>query len=269
MKAIKAYNHDGGLAIDQLPASVLAEHAWSKVSASYSFLSTLDVVKALGNVGLVPYMVKQSGTRIEGKEGYTKHLMRFRSNVIQPIKGNVYPEVVLVNAHDRASSFHLEMGLFRLVCSNGLVVSFGNWGKYRIRHVASTISDVLLAASAIVEQFPSIESSVERMQAIELTDTQRLTFAESALALRWESGKELVKASTLLWSRRIEDKGRDLWSTYNVIQENILRGQHISTYGRFHHAGERVERTSREVRAIDLEMSINRGLWSLAEGYTG
>ncbi len=269
MKAIKAFNHNQALSLSELPASVHAESAWSKVSSKYSFLSTLDVVKALGDVGLAPYLVKQSGTRIEGKEGYTKHLMRFRSEGMQAMAGNTYPEVVLINAHDRASSFILEMGLFRLVCLNGLVVSFGNWGKYRIRHVASSISDVLVAASAIVEQFPMIEETVNRMQAISLTTDQRLALATRAMGLRWESDKAPLEAARLLQSRRIEDKGEDLWSTFNVIQENLLRGQHVSRYGRFHHTGERIERSIREVKSIDMEMSINRGLWEIAEGFTG
>jgi hypothetical protein len=269
MQAQKVFNHFSPLSVDQLPASVVAEHAWSQVSASYKFLSTLDVVHALADVGLHPYLVKQSGTRIEGKEGYTKHLMRFRSSNTQALAGNVYPEVVLINAHDRASSFILELGLFRLVCSNGLVVSFGNWGKCRIRHIASSITDVLLGASAIVEQFPMIESHVSRMQSVMLSPTQAIEFATRAMDLRWESDKTPYEANRLLQTRRIEDKGIDLWSTFNVIQENLLRGQHVSRWGRFHHTGERVERSSREVKSIDMEMSINRGLWQLAESYAG
>lgn len=254
--------------MSELPSSVHAEGAWAKVSSAYQFLSTLDVVKALADVGLLPYMVKQAGTRIEGKEGYTKHLIRFRSNM-PTILGNIYPEVVVINAHDRASSFILEMGMFRGVCLNGLVVSLGTWGKYRIRHIASSITDVLVAASAIVEQFPMVEEKVVKMQSIELTDYQRNVFASQAMGLRWDNDKTPFDFTRLLATRRAEDKGVDLWSVFNVIQENLLRGQHIRTYGRFIHNGERAERSSREVKSIDMEMSINRGLWQIAEGFSG
>jgi hypothetical protein len=265
MRAIQAYSSDSPLSTSQFPASVTAEHAWSRVSSKYAFLPTMQVVTALGDVGLYPYMVKQSGTRIEGKDGYTKHLIRFRSEGVKPLKGNVYPEVVLVNSHDRASSFSLELGLFRLVCSNGLVVSFGNFGAYRVRHVASIISDVLVGAEAIVRQFPMIEESVARMQAYTLSDNQRSEFAYAAMGLRWSSDKAPFESDRLLQTRRADDTGRDLWTTYNVIQENLLRGQNMRFRRRFY--GSQVPRTTREVKSIDMEMSLNRGLWELAAGY--
>ncbi|MBV8275090.1 MAG: DUF932 domain-containing protein, partial [Verrucomicrobia bacterium] len=38
-------------------------------------------------------------------------------------KNQVRPEVVLVNSHDKSSAYQLHCGLFRLVCTNGMVIS--------------------------------------------------------------------------------------------------------------------------------------------------
>ena len=250
-----------GLTVDQLSPSVSAQHAHSRVSSKYQFLSTLDVVKALGDQGIVPYRSIQAGTRIEGGQDYAKHLVRFRQVNQVAMVGEVFPEIVLTNSHDRASSFHIELGLFRLVCANGLVVSSGNLAGYRIRHVGSTIHDVLRATQDLITQFPYVQESVAKMQAKQLTDGQREQMAAMALGLRWDAAKVPFESARLLVTRRIEDAGTDLWTTYNVIQENMIRGQHRSRWGRFNGGS---IRTTQPVKSIDVDMKINRGLWELA-----
>src|ERR1700751_6461233 len=49
-------------------------------------------------------------------------------------KNQVRPEVVLVNSHDKSSAYQLHCGLFRLVCTNGMVVSDGTFQRISIKH---------------------------------------------------------------------------------------------------------------------------------------
>jgi hypothetical protein len=230
---------------------------WHGVSSKYSFLSTAKVIEALGSEGIRPYSCKTSYTRMEDKRGYTKHMLRFRhSSTDRPIVGGVHPEIVLTNSHDRGSSFHIELGLFRLVCSNGLVVSSGVFDAFRVRHVGTDIDQVLGAVHSIIQQFPQVEDSVRRMQGVQLTDSQREHMAALAMGLRWEADKVPFEPARLLSTRRSVDQGTDLWSTYNVIQENLTQG----TRSNYRHA-----RATRAIKAIDSDLKINRGLWSLAE----
>ncbi len=251
------------LTLEQLPLSVHAGQAWPEVSHKYQFLSTLDVVQALGSEGILPYLAKQSHTRIEGKGAYTEHMIRFRQHDAVPMVGNIYPEIVLTNSHDRASSFHIELGLYRLICRNGMVANYGQFGSYRIRHVGSTVQDVIRASKAILELFPRLTETVGQMQATMLTLEQQQSMAAMALGLRWDADKLPFPADRLLVRNRQEDRGEDLWSTYNVLQENLIRGQHVRRYGVF---GSNA-RSTREVKSIDMEMNINRGLWELASTY--
>lgn len=240
-----------------------AEHAWSGVSSKYAFLSTGKVIEALASEGIRPYSVKTSRTKDESRREYTKHLMRFRPTDAPKIVGGVHPEVVLTNSHDRGSSFAIELGLFRLVCGNGMVVSSGVFESYRVRHVGATIEDVMQAVHSIVGQFPQVEDSVRRMQGVTLSDSQRDEFAQLAVGLRYPNVLAPFGHSRLLSTRRMEDRGTDLWSTYNVIQENLLQGQHGtgSRYYRSH------DKAIRAIKSIDADLSINRGLWALAEQY--
>lgn len=252
------------LELTQLPNSALATEAWGGVSKKYTFLSTLDVVKGLGEQGIVPYQARTMGTRIEGKRDYAKHLIRFRQLGQSAMVGDVFPEIVLTNSHDRASSFHIELGLFRLICANGLVVSNGNFAGYRIRHVGSTVSDVIIATKILLAQFPYVGEHVAKMQAKQLTDDQRMHMAQLAMGLRWDADKAPFEAARLLNVRRDADMRHDLWSTFNVIQENLLRGQHVSHHDRFNqHA-----RSSRAVKSIDVDMELNRNLWELASTFS-
>jgi hypothetical protein len=241
-----------------------AERPWSGVSNKYAFLSTAKVIEALGSEGIRPYSVKTSSTRLEEKRGYTKHMLRFRPADSQAIAdksiGGVHPEIVLTNSHDRASSFCIELGLFRLVCSNGMVVSSGVFDAYRVRHVGTSIEAVLHAAHAIVAQFPQVEDTVRQMQGVRLTGFQREQMAALAMGLRWDADKMPFEEARLLDVRREADRGTDLWSTYNVIQENLIKGQ-------TGHFLMRNARSTRAIQSIDSDLAINRGLWSVAARY--
>lgn len=237
------------------------EAPWHGVSSKYSFLSTAKVIEALGSEGIRPYSCKTSYTRMEDKRGYTKHMLRFRTEgtAAPKIVGGVHPEIVLTNSHDRGSSFIVELGLFRLVCSNGLVVSSGVFDAFRVRHVSTDIEQVLGAVHSIIGQFPQVEDSVRRMQSIQLTDSQREHMAALAMGLRWDADKAPFEPARLLSTRRAVDQGTDLWSTYNVIQENLTQG----TRSNYRHA-----RATRAIKSIDSDLTINRGLWALTESYT-
>ena len=66
-----------------------------------------------------------------------------------------------------------------------------------------------------------------------------------------------------LTARRAADTGADLWSTFNRVQENTIRGG-LQAWGR--DGNNRPRRiTSREVTGIDQDVKLNRALWMLGE----
>ena len=252
------------LADSELPLSVHAHHAWSGVSEKYAHVDTLDVVHALANVGIHPYLAKSSRTKLVSKVGYTKHMLRFRQDNQQPLAGGIYPEVVIVNSHDRGSSFRADLGLYRLICKNGLVANYGTLAAYRGIHVALRIEDVLAGVQNIIAQFPRVVSVIEAMQRKTLNAEQRTAFAQAAALLRWDSDKLPFESSVLLTTRREEDSEPTIWNVFNAVQENLTQGQRIRTYGPSFSGYRRVTRSTRAVGSIDVDMKINSGLWSLA-----
>jgi len=252
---------------EQLPASVYATEPWQGVGHTYKFLPTIEVVRALGDNGIHPYLAKATKTRIDGKRGYTKHMLRFRAENAVAMPGEVFPEIVLTNAHDTASSFRIDLGLFRLVCMNGLVTSYGMASRYRVRHVGSTVEDVLENVRLAMGEFPRLGDTVLNMQAKLLNEQARQSFAHAASLLRWDSDKAPFEASLLLITRRPEDEEPTLWNVYNTVQENLLTGQRIRTFGPSFRGYRTRTQTTREVQSIDKSMDLNNGLWKLANEY--
>jgi hypothetical protein len=72
-----------------------------------------------------------------------------------------------------------------------------------------------------------------------------------------------IEARQLLAPRRREDRDETLWTTHNVIQENVIRG---GLHAWTRDANNRPRRvTTREVRNIDGDVKLNRALWMLSE----
>ena len=250
-------------ALARLAPSVLASHPHKDVSDKYSFLPTLAVVDALREGGFFPVRASQSLVHVSDRQGFQKHVIRFRRDAQLLSVGDVIPELVLVNSSDGKSSYQLHAGLYRCICRNQCTVSDTLFETIRLRHVGLTRNDVIEASYRIVEDLPKLTESVQEMKAIVLNADERKAFAESALMLKYDSELAPIPADGLLRIRRMEDRNHDLFSTMNVIQENIirggLRGLSVGSDGRLRHT------RTRSVKSLSEDIRLNKSLWALAE----
>jgi Domain of unknown function (DUF932) len=69
--------------------------------------------------------------------------------------------------------------------------------------------------------------------------------------------------STLLDPRRLGDGAKDLWTTLNTVQENLIRGGQRD-YSRRRPDG-RWMPESRGIKGIDEDLKLNKALWQMAE----
>src|ERR1700736_5400545 len=179
-------------------------------------------------------------------------------------KNQVRPEVVLVNSHDKSSAYQLHCGLFRLVCTNGMVVSDGTFQRISIKHSGFNPESVIEASFKVLTAVPDIMNKVHLFQDRILTDAEQLALATGAAAYRWEDlTKALVSPSMLLNPRRYGDGAKDLWTTLNCVQENIIRGGQRDR-SRRRPDGSRMPK-SRAIKGIDEDMKLNNALWEMAE----
>jgi hypothetical protein len=242
----------------QAPA-LFTEEPHFEASDKYHFVSTIDVIDEIKALNWYPVTVSEASVRDEDKEGYQRHLVRFRhfDDLLNPKENAV--ELLLFNSHDRTTAFSISAGIFRFVCANGLVVADSIFEAYKIKHIGDRENDIHRAIDKITSFKPQLEQKIETFEAIELSQPEKVSFARSSASLRFEKHLQ-VDYNDLLTPHRDEDTKDNLYTVMNVIQENLLRGN-VSGVNR--DTGRRF--TSREIKSIGKDVEVNQGLWDIAE----
>lgn len=249
--------------LQRVAPSIFATQPWGEVSDKYSFVPTIGVVDEMRSAGFMPVKAMQSRSRIADKREFTKHVIRFRhQDYLQRAVGDELPEIVLVNSHDRSSGFQLSAGVFRLVCSNGMVVKSASFDDISVRHSGDVAGLVVEGSARIIDQMPEIMDNMQRMKGIVLSQPERELYAKAALELRYPSSDDNsapIVPGSLLHVRRFEDRKDDLWTTFNVVQENFIRG---GVRGRSV-SGRRM--STRPIASVSEDIRLNKALWVLTE----
>ena len=245
--------------------SIFTEDSADRTSEKYQHISTSTIINGLMQEGFFPTWVGQSNCRLANKKAYAKHMIRFRHRDTKPSFSQLFPELVLVNSHDGLSSYRLNAGLFRLVCSNGLVAGH-SYDEIRVRHQGDIVNNVIEGTYRIIENTQAMIESAEQMASIDLNKEEKDIFVEAAHTLRFEDSAigEAIAPEKLLKPRRLEDmRSNDLFTVFNVIQENTIRGG-VSGLSRDTNGHLNRIRT-REIKSIDQNVKLNKALWTLAE----
>jgi Domain of unknown function (DUF932) len=246
-----------------LTPSVFAASPWDRVSTNYRFVPTAEVLGMMRDQGFYPVQAKQSRTRIEGKQPFTKHMVRLRhTDHIGLTLADEVPELVLVNSHDRSSAYKLFAGVFRLICENGMIIASEDYGSFSLRHSGSKQlgQQIIDTTGEVLSITAQAFENVNQWKQIELTRPQQVAFATAASELKPNAA---IRPSHLLTARREADYtdgegNRNLWVTTNVIQESLIRGGLTGTAS----TGRKV--TTKAVKSVTGDLAVNRGLWTLA-----
>ena len=225
-------------------------------------MPTSEILTGLRDLNWVPVEVEEQRIRQEARRGFQKHLIRLRLESQMATLDEWNVELVVVNSHDAGCAYQLHAGIYRRICSNGLVISSESFNAIRFRHSGCLTGEVVQASLRLVEAMPKIGERIARFRERILERRESLTLAEQALLLRYPTVDESpISPKTLLQAHRPEDEGDDLWLTMNRCQEGLLRGglsdSHRDRRGKL--------RSVRPLRGIDSKVSVNKGLWSLAE----
>ena len=253
---------DRPLSDDQIRAvapSIVADAPHGSRSERYAYIPTATVLTKLRQEGFEPFMVCQTRVRNEDRREYTKHLIRMRH--ASQINGSEANEIILLNSHDGTSSYQMLAGMFRFVCHNGLVCG-DTAADIRVPHKGDVAGQVIEGAYEVLQGFGQVRQSRDAMRAITLDTGEAEILARSALALKYGDPDKPapVTESQLLVPRRFDDRKPDLWSAFNRIQENMIKGglSARTALGR--------RQRTREVQGIDQNLRLNRALWMLADG---
>jgi hypothetical protein len=243
--------------IRRMAPAVFAKEPDERTSETYTLIPTERVLVGLMQAGFIPVDARQ--TRARRSVEHARHMVRLRRRFETIQLRDSIPEVVFLNSHDGTSAYQLRVGLYRVVCTNGLIVSVGGFPSIRVAHRGDIVDEVVTGALEMTERFEFLAGQVERMEQRVLDYEEQLGLAEQAMALRYpEPAQSGMSASKLLTTRRPEDLDNSLWTILNRVQENLLRGG-LSR----HSASGRLLRT-RRITSIREDVRLNSGLWDLA-----
>jgi hypothetical protein len=240
--------------IKAIAPSVFTTDKAPHLTDKYIQTPTSRVVEDLMSMGW--QVTKAQEVKARKGKGFQKHMIVFRNPEIM-IKGkdgdDSFPQILLTNSHDGKAAFNFRVGIFRLVCSNGLVISDADFSNVSIRHINYTFESLQAKVAEMITKLPNLVQKINLFKSTELTEDQMTDFAQKAMQLRT---KERVNIMDVLTPDRPQDSGNDLWVVFNRVQEKLLGGSY--------RAG---KRKARSVKNFQKDIELNEKLFELAEAY--
>lgn len=240
--------------LDTLPATRHPE----KTSEKYMFLDTRRVVDDMKDLGYEVTGFERAKGRTPSSP-YGLHQVRFQNPAHQNLSRHEAPTILFVNSYDGTRRARFLAGLIRFACLNGMITgdirsdeSFLHMGDYE--------EALMLRMKGIAEETHRTFTKIEDYRDAYIEKALLIEMAAEALAIRFGDDTTLtIDPRSLLMPRRAEDLAPDLYTQWNVVQENILRGgvPGLNKDGDI--------RLSRPVNQIEKSNRINSELWGLLE----
>jgi hypothetical protein len=179
---------------------------------------------------------------------------------------DTYPRIILTNSHDGFNSFKFMVGMFRLICSNGLVCG-ESLADMSIRHMNYDFEELRKIVAKTIEQVPNIVATMNKMREIDATEEQKVAMATEVVKIRKgvdttediEIGQDVIE--DILTPIRAEDNSNDLWTIFNICQEKMIKGGFSAPSRKSR------SRKQRAITSIKKDMEYNQRLWQTASQY--
>lgn len=247
---------------------VLNQSQGYNVTGKYVPVKTQDIIDKLVNSGFqVTNTVVTKPRKIE-KLGFQKHMIRLSHNdlVLKNVNDS-RPELVIVNSHDATTSIQFLIGIFRLVCANGLVVG-KTYGGSSIRHTGDVFTKIDESLDDIRKRLPMVAEIIQKFSSIHLTQSEIRDFTNEAIKLLLPKTATNVSLESASQIRRQDDDASDLWTVYNRVQETFLNGGVKYQTPNTENPLILRPNTSRRIKSIDRQLEVNQGLWTLADEFS-
>lgn len=241
------------------------------VSSRYVFANTETIIDDMAKLGWDVVDCKQQRANKRSKVR-SFHMVAFQNKDVFITRTladgteavDCFPRIILTNSHDGFNAFKFMVGVFRLVCSNGLVVATETFANVAIRHINYTFDELRsIVAKAILNVSDNI-AVMNEMEKTTLTEEQKHALANEAMRIRNGEDEKPVNLSEddledILAPVREEDKGDDLWTVFNLLQEKIIKGNFKTVSEK-----SKKPRKARPITGVARDIEINQALFKYA-----
>jgi hypothetical protein len=230
----------------------------ARVSNKYRLVPTKAIAQKFKDLGFVVDEYKEVRVRDASRIGYQKHFVRLSHPVMLKSRHNDLKfQLLITNSHDGSSSFMIQIGIFRFICSNGMVVGTV-FESVTLRHSGRVLEEIEPAIERIVAQINKLDDALDKMKNRQLNTAEIAKFYDEAVKFRY--GDKVQGNDVEILSRRTADDANDLFTVYNRAQEALVRGSRVvGSNGRF--------RQRRAITNINKDKAINEKLFDLAYSY--
>lgn len=245
-----------------------------KVSEKYTVANTYTVIQDMEKLGWKVVRAAQRKATKKSSGRFSYHMVALQNpdiKITKQVDGGeetveCFPQIILTNSHDGLSCFQFRVGLYRCICSNGLVISDAELSEFKIRHIYYSFENLRAVVGRILEALPSKVERMSQMSNVLLSEDQKLDFAKKALSIRKGVKEEELQADEetykdLLTPVRKEDEGSSLWNVYNVLQEKIVKGGYTTA-----EEGKKARKV-RKVTSFIKELDFSRRIDEVAQSY--
>ena len=246
----------------------------SKVSEKYTVANTYTVIQDMEKLGWKVVRAAQRRATKKSSGRFSYHMVALQNpdiKITKQVDGGeeiveCFPQIILTNSHDGLSCFQFRVGLYRCICSNGLVISDAELSEFKIRHIYYSFENLRAVVGRILEALPGKVERMSQMNNVLLSEDQKLDFAKKALSIRKGVKEEELQMDEetykdLLTPVRKEDEGSSLWNVYNVLQEKIVKGGYTTA-----EEGKKARKV-RKVTSFIKELDFSRRIDEVAQSY--
>lgn len=241
------------------------------VSEKYTYANTETVINDMAKLGWYPVEAKQCRQK-KGSSGIRSfHIVAFQHDDVKILNKDggteAYVRIILQNSHDGFHSFRFMMGCYRMVCSNGCILSDAEFADFSIRHINYSFDGLRAIVAKVIESVPATIVKMNVMNATILTDEEKREMAIETYKIRKgyaAEDKVNVDDQTvedLLTPMRTEDEGNSLWNVFNVLQEKMIKGC-FSANGK-----NNKRRKQRAITSVKKDIDYNQKLWEYSMNF--
>ena len=263
------------LEIEALAPAVYAHDHAENLTNKYGNFNSANAIEVMRDYGYGVTQAAQVKGRTAQANIHGQHLLAFSKHSDISSGNNERPEIIFYNSHDGKSSMKLFAGIYRFICSNGIVA--GEGFDQKMIHYKSNLDNFEGILNQTADRLYDISSMTNNMKNITPNSERVVEFAKQALETRFdwygidkdERERNAYTPRSIrdaLTSSRVEDNNDDAWTIFNRVQESVLRGG-IHILGNTTRRGRKMEayKKSKALTSIKQNVDINRALWDIAQ----
>jgi hypothetical protein len=159
----------------------------------------------------------------------------------------------LYNSCDGSSPLEMDFGVFRQICSNGMIANT-SYSNHKVQHtekgnskVHEILMDANIQANLVIDEF-------NKLKTVELDHIKAIQLASDAARIRFGNISNF-DVNQLLEPVRVEDTDNDVWTVFNRIQENLTQSNRL-----YNRDGSKISGVS----SVNEDTRINKALFEKA-----